>query len=87
MKKRFTVYLDENVHERVTGHLGALGISLSGFLNGLLSEFDLVLQGQPTNLMDKPLKDLTLQEFGGLTRYWFGAVTDIEDQGEKLPKA
>jgi hypothetical protein len=68
-KKHYTVTLDEEAVVVVKGHLEKSKMSFSGFLNGIITELSRDLQGQPV-MFDKPVKDLTLEEFGKLMGYW-----------------
>lgn len=70
MKKNYTICLDEESSEIVKAWLkSTTGMSFSGFLNGVLKEFAREIQGQPV-AFTKPLKDMTLEEFGKVVTHW-----------------
>jgi antitoxin component of RelBE/YafQ-DinJ toxin-antitoxin module len=77
MKIRTMVMIDEEVKKVVQEHLKATGMSLSGFLNTILTEFSNEIKGQPV-MLNKPVKDLTLEEFGNLASYWINKASELE---------
>jgi antitoxin component of RelBE/YafQ-DinJ toxin-antitoxin module len=80
-KKRYNIVLDEDVVDVVRAYTETLGISFSGFINTVLSEYAQTIKEQPTP-MDKKLSQMTVQEFGELMNYWFKKVGEIEDNLE-----
>lgn len=74
-KKHYTVTLDEEAVVVVKGHLGKSNQSFSGFLNGIITEISRDLQGQPV-VLDKPVKDLTIEEFGKVMQYWMNLTKE-----------
>jgi antitoxin component of RelBE/YafQ-DinJ toxin-antitoxin module len=77
MKVNTTIIIDQDVKKIVQAHLKATGMSLSGFINTILCEFAKEIQGQPV-MLNKPVKDLTLEEFGNLASYWINKASDLE---------
>lgn len=76
MKVKTTIMLDEDVKKIVMEGLKATNMSLSGFINTLLIEYAQLIQGQPTAFPDKPVKDLTLEEFGKMMNYWIQKASE-----------
>lgn len=77
MKVRTNIMLDEEVKDVVMAHLSQTGMSLSGFINAVLSEFAQVIKGQSAVIPEgKALKDLTLEEFGKLAGYWIQKASE-----------
>ncbi|MBW2011200.1 MAG: hypothetical protein JRI32_06025 [Deltaproteobacteria bacterium] len=77
-KKRYNLYLTENTTEIVKGYFGKVGMPLSSFVDNILRELAQVIEGQPSPLFDKPISELTLKEFGELTKYWIGEIEDLD---------
>ena len=76
MRVRTNIMLDEEVKRVVMDHLQLTGMSLSGFINAILAEFAQVIQGQPSCVPDKAVKDMTLEEFGTLANYWIQKASE-----------
>lgn len=75
MKKNFTLSLDKEPVDVVKMWLKSTGaLTFSGFVNGILTEFAKEIEGQPVR-PDKPVKDLTLEEFGKLISHWTGLAS------------
>lgn len=75
MKKHYTVTLDEEAVTVVKKFLTQTsGTSFSGFLNAICVELANEMQGQPV-VLDKPLKDMTLEEFGKYLSHWTALVS------------
>ncbi len=75
MKVKTNIMLDEEVKRVVVDHLGKMGMSLSSFINSLLAEYVKEIKGQPV-MLNKPLQELTLKEFGELASYWIQKASE-----------
>lgn len=66
MKVRANIMLDEDVKRDAIEELGKLGMSLSGFINGVLAQFVVMVRDKSMMVPDKAVKDLTLDELSRL---------------------
>ena len=75
MKVRTMIVIDEETKRIVQEQLNKSRISLSGFINTLLTEYANTIKGQPETL-NKRVEDLTLKEFGKLASYWINKASE-----------
>lgn len=68
-KVKVTIMLDPDVKEESMHYLANMGMSLSSFVNLVLAQYLEELKGSDL-IPDKPMKDLTLDEFGKLMSFW-----------------
>lgn len=70
--------LNPENYEIVRRYLEAQGLTISGWLDGLLAEVAAQVQGQP-GTWDKPVSKMTLEEFSAAMTYWVKAIKDEEE--------
>lgn len=69
-KIKVTIMLDPDVKEAGAEILATQGMSLSGFLNAVLAAYVEEMKGAGDIIPNKPLGEMTLDEFGKLMSFW-----------------
>lgn len=74
-----TMYLNKDAFDGVSLWLRAKGFTISGYVNAILVELYSVIQGESEMIRQFGKKDvdqLTLTEFGELTKYWMSKIKE-----------
>lgn len=79
----YSVSLDPNGVEIVKEYLTTHKQTLSSWLNLIVVEFAKELTGLPV-AFNKPVKKMTLEEFGEMLNFWRKSIEALESEGAEM---